>query len=120
MPIDQALYNVDELRLKLAPQWSQAMTSSKIRAMVILEGGIAQDILSDHAIEWDRFDWDDFSDDPVAYWGEMGQEWQDFFAQTAPEAYKQALETVEDARADEAKEEADHLLLNPFHDVPER
>jgi hypothetical protein len=83
--------------------------------MVIIEGGIVQDLLSNDGTipDWDRFDWDDFKDNPVEYWDSMGAEWQEFFKEAAPLAYADALAEVQETTEWEEQERR----KDPFCDV---
>jgi len=85
--------------------------------MVIVEGSIVQDVLANDGTlpDWHRHDWDDFRDNPVQYWNDMGAEWQEFFKQVAPLAYAEALAMVdEEKRLDEEERKS-----IPFIDVPD-
>jgi len=83
--------------------------------MVIVEGGIVQDVLGTLP-DWDRHDWDDFRDNPVEYWNDMGTEWQEFFKQVAPLAYAEALEMVDEQKRSDEEERRSI----PFIDVPDQ
>ncbi|SRR6266568_2479796 len=85
--------------------------------MVIVEGGIVQDVLANDGTspDWHRHDWDDFRDNPVQYWNDMGTEWQEFFKQVAPLAYAEALEMVDEQKRSDEEERR----LIPFIDVPD-
>ena len=81
--------------------------------MVIAEGGIVQDVLANDGTlpDWDRLDWDDFRDNPVQYWNDMGTEWQEFFKRVAPRAHADALAMVDgQKRLDE-----EERRINPVH-----
>jgi len=85
--------------------------------LVIVEGGIVQDLLANDGTlpDWVPFDWDDFKDDSITYWNNMGAEWQETFKAAAPKLCAYALDTIKEQQEQDA--EAERSI--PFHDVPD-
>jgi hypothetical protein len=82
--------------------------------IVVVEGGCVSDVLGVHS--YDVFDWDNFKDNPVAYWEENGGDDSEYFGtikDLSPTLFDEIKQKVDDARREmEAERHKD-----PFCDV---
>lgn len=95
------------------------MKTNRIKALVIVEGGCVSDVLSLHPVEYDIWDWDDFSDSPLDYWGGRTPEQQaGIKALVSPSVYRDIMIAVAQEQHEMDKQEQEERDRDPFHEVP--
>jgi len=67
--------------------------------LVIVEGGIVQEVTTAPGQLWDTFDRDDFADDPAQYWAEKDPATRAHIRADWPELYKEIDARVRKAKA---------------------
>lgn len=71
--------------------------------IVVVDGGCVQDVLGVEC--YDVFDWDNFNDNPIAYWEENGEsEMMQVIRDTTPSLYEEIVERVEKVKARQENE----------------
>jgi hypothetical protein len=67
--------------------------TNRIKALVVVEGGVVSDVLSLHPVEYEVWDWDDFNDAPSDYYD--NHPWKDDLKELlSADAYSQILEEI--------------------------
>ena len=89
--------------------------------LVVVEGGIVQDVLSDtgRTVDYNVWDWNDFEDDPVSYWEEKTDASKAVYRRTVhPEVYADMIKRYNRAKKREQDEREAEQSKDPFRDVP--
>jgi hypothetical protein len=74
------------------------MTKSKT-ILVIVEGGIVQEVTTAPGQLWDTFDRDDFADDPAQYWDDKDPGTREHIRRDWPELYAEIMKVYRKAKA---------------------
>jgi hypothetical protein len=89
--------------------------------IVVMEGGCVNDVLG--VQNFDIFDWDDFIDNPLAYWddrGSSGSEYWGSIESLSPKLYREIEDRVATAQAEALQKENAKQLSDPFWMVDAR
>jgi hypothetical protein len=77
--------------------------TNRIRAVVYLSGGCFEGYDSEHPVEIEPFDWDDFNSEPITYWNDLSQEAKDVI-KTNECVSQQIQDTLDEAYKEQAEQ----------------